>query len=291
MVKSKTIKILEDNFGKDNTYILCKSKWQSIYELQKYKHIYVDETKWSVFYKIKLYRKLNKIGFGTIAILNHSFLPEEEKFILKGKKYDTSRTVNYILDKHVFLLNEILNKQITRDQVIPDMRIYLPENKYQNIITIAVGTADYIKTPTFDNLYKYITGILGLNLDKDIYLLGTGDKQNAVATKLINTIQSKKLKNMVDKLNLIEVMQMIKDSDLFIGGDSGLYNMAFCLNTKTICLHWRKNYPLWEHRTSNIRILKGKGGKEFIDKQYGTDILNSITFEQIKEAMRELNVN
>lgn len=291
VVKSKTIKLLEKKFGQDNTYILCKSKWKSIYKLQNYKHIFIDETKWNVFYKIKLYRKLNKIGFNTVVILNHSYLPEEEKFILTGKKYDTSQTVDYILNKHLFLLNKILDRKVIINDIIPDMRVYFPETKYHNIITIAVGTADYIKTPTFNNLCKYIEGILRLNLNKDIYLLGTGDKQNAVATELISTIQSKKLKNMVDKLNLIEVMQMIKDSDLFIGGDSGLYNIAFCLKTKTICLHWKDNYPLWEHRTENIKILKGKGGKEYTDKQYGTDILNSITFEQIKEAMDELNIN
>ena len=291
VVKSKTIKLLEKKFGQDNTYILCKSKWKSIYKLQNYKHIFIDETKWNVFYKIKLYRKLNKIGFNTVVILNHSYLPEEEKFILTGKKYDTSQTVDYILNKHLFLLNKILDRKVIINDIIPDMRVYFPETKYHNIITLAVGTADYIKTPTFNNLCKYIEGILSLNLNKDIYLLGTGDKQNTVATEIINSINSKKIKNMVDKLDLIEVMQMIKDSDLFIGGDSGLYNIAFCLKTKTICLHWKDNYPLWEHRTENIKILKGKGGKEYVDKQYGTDILNSITFEQIKEAMEELNVN
>lgn len=286
IVKSKTIEILAAKFGKENTYILCKNKWKSIYEFQGYKNIFVDETKWSIFYKIKLYRKLNKIGFGTVAIMNHSYLPEESNYILSGKKYDMSENVNYILEKHVIILKKIFGKEFNVEDVRPDIRKYFPERKYKNIISVAIGTADYMKTPTYLNLKNYVEGLIKLN--KKIYLLGSGDKQKRAAEKLKEDINSDLIIDCIDTLSLKEVIQIIKDSELFIGGDSGLYNIAFSLKVNAICLHWSKKRTPWEHNEENIIILKGMGGKKFIDKKYGTDILNSITFEQIQDSINKL---
>lgn len=288
VVKSKTIEILANSFGKDNTYILCKSKWEEIYKLQNYKNIFVDETKWSIFYKIKLYRKLNKIGFSKIAILNHSHLPQEMNFIVHGDKYDMSESVNYILEKHVIILKKILGKHYSLDDIKPDIGKYIKNKKYSDIISIAVGTSSDKRTCTYDNLKNYIENILKFKENKVVYLLGTGKKQEKIAKQLIENINSDRLVNLVDKIDLNEVIQIINDSDFFIGGDSGLFNIAFSLEKNAICLHWSKDKFVWEHSGKNIKILKGKGGQEYIDSKYGTDILNSITFEQIKEAINEL---
>lgn len=288
VVKSKTIEILANSFGKDNTYILCKSKWEEIYKLQNYKNIFVDETKWSIFYKIKLYRKLNKIGFSKIAILNHSHLPQEMNFIVHGDKYDMSESVNYILEKHVIILKKILGKDYSIEEVKPNLKKYFSAQKNKNIITVAVGTADYPKTWTYPNFKKYIEGLMKLKQKQKIFLLGTGKKQKNMVLKLISEIKDENLIDCVDLLNFKELIQLIRDSEFFIGGDSGLYNIAFSLETNTICLHWCKEKTPWEHSGKNIKILKGKGGQEYIDSKYGTDILNSITFEQIKEAINEL---
>ncbi|WP_410209036.1 glycosyltransferase family 9 protein [Fusobacterium sp.] len=290
VIKNKTIKIIEYYFGKENTYILCKNKWEIIYKIQGYSNIFVDETKWSVLYKIKLYRKLNKIGFGTIVVLNHSFLPPEVEYIIGGKKYDMSEDVQYILEKHLIILNKIFNIKYSLDDIKPDFNIFFPRTKYKNVITIAVGTADYPKTPTYENLRKYIESILRLENNKIIYLLGTGNKQYKVANKLEKYFATHRVVNVVDKLDLKEVMQVIKDSDLFIGGDSGLYNIAFALGVKTICLHWKKNYPLWEHKSENVVILKGAGGEKFDNLESGTDVLNSITVQQLEAAIEKLGV-
>lgn len=291
IVKNKTIEILANEFGKENTYILCKSKWKEIYQLQNYENIFVDETKWNIFYKIKLYRKLNKIGFSTIAILNHSHLPQEMDYIIHGNKYDMSEDASYILENHIIILKKILNKEYSIYDVRPNLGKYFPEKKYENVITVAVGTADYPKTWTYENFKKYILGLIELKPEKKIYLLGTGKKQSEMVLKLFGEIKNTNLINCIDRLNFREIIQLIKDSDFFIGGDSGLYNIAFALSTKTICLHWKREKTAWEHFGENIKILKGKGGKEFLDPKYGTDILNSITFEQIKEAIEELENN
>ena len=172
VVKSKTIEILANEYGKDNTYILCKNKWKVLYEIQEYKNIFVDETKWNIFYKIKLYRKLNKTGFDKVAILNHSYLPEEMEYIYSGKKYDTSLSVNYILEKHIYLLENILNRKFNLEDVKPNITKYFSQTKYKDIIVVAVGSAGDEKTPTYENYKKYIEILLKEFKGKDIYLLG-----------------------------------------------------------------------------------------------------------------------
>lgn len=290
IVKSRTIEILAEEYGKENIYILCKNKWKILYEMQGYKNIFVDETKWNIFYKIKLYRKLNKIGFSKVAIFNHDSLPPEMEYIYSGEKYDMSEPVNYILEKHTILLEKILKRKFTLEDVKPDIRKYFPDRKYENIISIAVGAANYPKSPTYNNLKLYITGLLNKFPNKKILLLGSGDKQQKTVKDLINEISSERIVDLIDKINLKEVMQVIKDSDLFIGGDSGLYNIAFALNRKVICLHGYKNKTLFEHEFSNVRILKGNGTEKDKKEKYGTPTLNSITFEQIENAIKELEI-
>ena len=290
IVKSRTIEILKEEYGEENIYILCKSKWKVLYEMQGYKNIFVDETKWNIFYKIKLYRKLNRIGFSKVAIFNHSYIPHETGYIYCNEKYDMSETVNYILEKHIIILKKMLKRKFTLEDVKPNIRKYFPNKKYENIISIAVGTADYPKTPTYSNLKLYITGLLNKFPNKKILLLGSGEKQQKTARDLINELSSERIVNLVDRINLQEVMQVIKDSDLFIGGDSGLYNIAFSLNVNTICLHWDKNKSIWEHKFNNIRILKGNGKEKNKNEKYGTPTLNSITFEQIENAINELHI-
>lgn len=290
IVKSRTIEIFTENYGKDNIYILCKNKWKILYEIQGYKNIFVDETKWNVFYKIKLYRKLNRVGFSEVAILNHSYVPEESNFIYCDKKYDMSEDVNYILEKHLIILKKVLNKDFNLNDVVPDIRKYFPNKKYSNVIAIAVGASGDSRTMAFKYFKNIIYKLAEKFKNKDIVLLGAGNKQEIIAKKILEELNLKNVKENIDKISLLETIQIINDSDLFIGGDSGLLNIAFSLKKKSICLHWSLEKFVWEHPFNNIKILKGKGGEKFKDKKYGTETLNSITFEQIENAIDELGI-
>ena len=291
IIKSKTIEILASKYGKENTYILCKNKWKVLYEIQGYKNIFVDETKWNIFYKIKQYRKLNNIGFNTIAIMNHSYIPEEAGYIFSGKKYDMSENVEYILEKHVLILKKILGKEYSIEEIKSDIRKYFPNKKYNNIISIAIGASNNKRTLPINKIAEIIKKLREKFPNKNIVILGSGKKQENYYKDLIKMIGEERLSNYINKIPLLETIQLIKDSDFFIGYDSGLLNIAFTLGKKSICLHWCKEKYIWEHPYFYIKTLKGKGGKEFIDSKYGTDILNSITFEQIEEAINELEIN
>lgn len=291
IVKSKTIEILANKYGKENTYILCKNKWKVLYEIQGYKNIFVDETKWNIFYKIKQYRKLNKIGFGTVAIMNHSYIPEEASYIFSGKKYDMSENVEYILEKHTIILKKILGKEYNVEEIKPNIKKYFPKRKYENIISIGIGASNNKRTLPIEKMSKIIIELRNKFPNKKIAILGTGKKQENYYKELKKITGEKNIQNYINKVSLLETIQIIKDSELFIGYDSGLLNVAFALNNKGICLHWYKEKFVWEHPYLNIQTLKGKSGEKFIDKEYGTDILNSITFGQIEEAIEKLKIN
>ena len=52
----------------------------------------------------------------------------------------------------------------------------------------------------------------------------------------------------VNKLNLVETMYQITHAKLYIGFDSGLYNMAYALGKKQICvisIDRRDDFFLW----------------------------------------------
>lgn len=181
IVKSRTIEILAEEYGKENIYILCKNKWKILYEMQGYKNIFVDETKWNVFYKIKLYRKLNKIGFFKVAIFNHFSLPPEERYIYSGEKYDMSESVNYILEKHIILLNKMLKRKFTLEEVKPDIRKYFLDKKYENIISIALGASNDKRTLPIYKMEKIILQLLNKFPDKTIMLLGAGKNRIIIA--------------------------------------------------------------------------------------------------------------
>lgn len=201
-----------------------------------------------------------------------------------------SKSVDYILEKHIYLLENILKRKFNLDDVKPNITKYFSQIKYKNIIVIAVGSAGDEKTPTYENYKKYVEVLLKEFKGKDIYLLGSGKKQKITANKLEEEFNNRSIKNMVDKLELQDVMQAIKDSELFVGPDSGLYNIAFALNKKIICLHWYKDKSIWEHPSENIIILKGNGENNILEKKekYGTPTLNSISKEQFEESVLKI---
>ncbi len=290
VIKSKTIEILSNEFKKENIYILCKNKWKEIYDLQGYFNLFVDESNWNIFHKVKLYRKINKMNFSKVISLSHKGIAKELEYIYTKNKYATLETVDYVLERHVLILNKVLNKNFSLEEVKPNFKKYFPLKKYSNIICIGIGASGNERMMKIENMKKIIVGLLQNYPKKDILLFGNGKREKEYAKKISEGLETKNLKNYIDKLSILETMQYISDCDLFIGMDSGLMNIAFALDKKVICTHWSKEKYFWEHPFKNVKIVKGNEDKKYYDKVYGTEILNSISFEQIIKAAKELNV-
>lgn len=291
IVKCQTMEIFANEFGKENIYILCQNKWRIIYDLQGYKNIFVDETKWNIFYKIKLYRKLNKMQFSKVIVFDHPGYPPVIQYIYARPKYQVSEKVDYILEKHLILLKKVLNKEFELNDIRPNFKKNIHKEKPNNTICIGIGASGTERIMEITNMKSIVLGLLSKFPTKDIVLLGTGKREEKYAKELLKEIKNTKLKEYVGKMSLQETIEYINNCCLFIGGDSGLMNIAFSLNKKIICLHWSKNKYIWEHPFENIKIIKGKGGKEYIDKKYGTETLNSINFEQVDQAIEELKIS
>lgn len=290
ILKSKTIEILTDNFGKENTYIFCKNNWREIYKLQGYTNLFLDDSNWNIFYKISLYRKLNRINFSKIIVLGYGGTPPELEYLYNENQYKDLGKLDYVLTKLADILYQVFDKKFSIEEVKPDITKCFPEHRYSNIICVGIGASGNEKIMRSENMKKIILELLSKFPNKEIIILGAGKREKAYTEKLLHGIENKNLKNEVNKLSLLETMQYLNDCDLFIGMDSGLMNIAFSLNKKVICTHWCKEKHAWEHPFENVKILKGKGGKEYFDKIYGTETLNSITVEQIFEAIEELDI-
>ncbi len=287
LIETRVIEILAEKFSKKNIYILCKNNWKIIYTLQGYFNVFVDERNWNIFYKIKLYRKLNYMNFKKIIVLNHGNVPIKLEYIYSKNIYSSYGNREYILENQLDLLKKILNKNFHLEDIKPDIRKYFIVNKNKSIC-IGIGASGNERIMKIETMRDIIFNLLLKFPDKEIILLGNGKREKEYVEKLMEKIVNKKVKNAIDKYTLLETLQHIYSCELFIGMDSGLMNAAIALNKKVICTHWSKEKYSWEAPFSNVKTIKGIGGKKYIDKKYGNEILNSIKFTQIEQAMKEL---
>lgn len=290
VVKSRTFEIFAKEFGKENIYILCQGKWKVIYELQGYNNLFLDEKNWNIFYKIKLYRKLNKMNFSKMIVFDHPGYPYVLNYLFIKEKYEAKGEVNYILEKHIILLKKVFDKDFSLEDVRPHFENYLAKPKQKNIICVGIGASGNDRIMKIETMRKILLGLSDTFFDKNIVLIGMGKREKKYTTELLKGIERKNIINSVNKFILKEMIEIINNSEFYIGGDSGPMNVAFSLNKKVVCTHWSKEKYIWEHSFKNIKIIKGVGGKRYRDEKYGTEILNSITFEQVKKAIEELGI-
>lgn len=86
-----------------------------------------------------------------------------------------------------------------------------------------------------------------------------------------------------------EVFEIVSKSYLFIGFESGLYNLSFVTRKNAIIL-FRNRENIFFHNVPWLKIITPK---EIVfqveDKDYPNKIINSITIEEFKEALKEVN--
>ncbi|MGL5578725.1 MAG: glycosyltransferase family 9 protein, partial [Fusobacteriaceae bacterium] len=124
--------------------------------------------------------------------------------------------------------------------------------------------------------------------EEKIYLLGSGKLHHAYAENLLENIKSVNLINMVNKTNLKEAFNLIARSRLFIGFDSGLYNLAFTLRKPTIVL-FRSKENGFAHEVPWVKVLlpqKNIDPSEIkVNSIYSNKEINSISKESFREAL------
>lgn len=307
IIKTTSFKKLGEVYGKENLYILCRHEWSSVYEALGYNTIGIKKIKSplkNAKYRIELFKKINELGIEKTILFEHIGIGEIQKYVLDCEKVGLCREENniyldklvkidddktYVLDRQVALMELLLNRKFTREELRPDIREIFKTKKYNDLIAIGIGASHERKILPEDSMIEILEMLLKRYPNKKLALLGNGKKQDMYAKNVIKKMENDRIENFVGKTSLLETMQVINDSDFFLGYDSGLSNIAFSLRKKYVCLFWTK-LDIWQHPFDDLRIILGDEKNPINDGYHGTDILNSIKLNQIEKALDELSL-
>lgn len=213
------------------------------------------------------------------------------KFNTKYNKYYNKiinfERENYILEQVKNFYNEYFNKNLTLNGILPDIsNMYGKSEKYKNVISFGIGSADRKKMLCSDKVVEIIITLNKTSKNK-IILLGKGELEE----KLVNEIKTKiKLEkynviNLVNKLSLTETLEIINSAKIYLGVDSGLYNFAFGFRKKILAFFGQKN-SFSHDKFENVRIIYGNSENRE-ENYFGTKLLNSIEidYEDLKKFL------
>lgn len=152
-------------------------------------------------------------------------LKSENNFI------ELSKLIQTITSKKIVLKTKLYFKQ---EQSKPKLNIRTGE-----YIIVAPLSSKFVKEYPLEKYLELINYVL-LNFDFSIVVVG--DRKISIKNST-----DKRLINITGRTNVLEVLQLIKDSKLFIGNDSGLLHAAIALGKKCIGIVgggvWGRIYP------------------------------------------------
>lgn len=307
LVRSKLADKIIEEYGHENVYFLMKEHYKNLGEMLGYNVIGIErKSEKNFFRRLKLMYNLNKKynpkKFLNIEFGNDSFIANisaEEKVGVQDmhemvkvyNKYYT-RTFNFsknnkILQNIKEIAENIFKKNIELEEIIPDLSSKF--TKKEKSIVIAVGSTAREKVCSPKRMKNYLLEAIKYFPEKEIILIGNGELQKKYAEELVNDLLYLKIKNMVDKTTLEEAFNIVANSKLFIGFDSGLYNFCFVTRKKGIALFKDLDVP-FAHNVPWLKIVGPSEEKidDFYDENYPNEKINNISVEDFKKAIEEL---
>ncbi len=257
--------ILEDNCifsDYDNVYLLIKSKYSKLLENYegKVKIILFDHKQFvsSVFYNFAFVKYLNKLFISEVynisqargqinEILTHITGARVKHVTNNSATYLGERYLNYWNKKYTSLLfwnieneyekiSRLLYKFSNHNCETTSEKSFFAHKKL-NIrnespyIIVSPYSSEIVKNWDIEN-YKAI--IERLILSANIYVLCSPGEKKSALNDFQDFLSNPKFK--ISTVNLSEVANIILNSVLFIGNDSGLTHLALKLNIKTIAI-------------------------------------------------------
>lgn len=310
LVRSKLAELVAEKNRLDNSkvYFLMKEQYKNLGTFLGYNVIGLDRKteknllkRFFKFYEInkryKFKRYIN-LEFGNDNITANIVAKEkignldESKMTSCYNKYFTkpfkvSESHRKILNKMRELGEKILEREVSLEEIIPDLRDKFPiDNKD---IVIAIGSTDRKKICSPLKMKEYIEEILKIYPNEKIILVGNGELQKNYAKEILKMIPNKNIVNFVDKTNLMEAFELVTKSKLFIGFDSGLYNLCFVTRKKGIGLFRDTSVP-FAHEVPWLKNIgpSEKIGRSIKDSEYPDEKINSISVESFRNALEEL---
>ena len=203
------------------------------------------------------------------------------------KSFKVSEDHRKILNKMRELGEKILEREVSLEEIIPDLRDKFPTDSKDVVIAIGSTARNRVCSPL--KMKEYIEEILKFYPEEKIILVGNGELQKNYAKKILEMIPNRNIVDFVDKTNLMEAFELVTKSKLFIGFESGLYNLCFVTRKKGIGLFRDTSVPF----AHEVPWLKNIGPSEKIDisikdEDYPDERINSISVESFKKALEEL---
>ena len=305
LVRTKLMEEIEKKYGKENICVLMKSGYTKLGDMLGYKTIeYSRKDRKNLFPRLKKMYELNSMGFSTYINIEFAnditvgnlFIPERigrcdlDWQVERNNKYYTKSYIlenDYVMNQVAFMGKEILGKNFKKEDMIPDLKNIFGYGE-KNIV-VAVGSTEKERVCSPILMSKYLQEILLKYPNEKIVLVGNGERQNKYAETIIEILNNKNVENLVDKTTLKEVFEIVSKSYLFIGFESGLYNLSFVTRKNGIVL-FRDKENIFLHNVPWLKIITPK---EIVlqveDEDYPNKIINSITVEEFREALKEVN--
>ena len=308
LVRSRVAEKIIEKYGKENVYFLMKDHYKNLGEFLEYNVIGIPrKSEKSFFKRLKMMYEINKkyspkkflnIEFGNDSIVANIVAKDKigvrdnSQMVQCYNGYYTEsflfRDINEkILDKIKDIGENILENNLKVEDILPDLRYKFPiDNKD---IVIAVGSTARNRVCNPIKMKEYIEEIIKFYPNEKIILVGNGELQKNYAKKILEMIPNKNIIDFVDKTNLMEAFELVTKSRLFVGFESGLYNLCFVTRKKGIGLFRDTSVPF----AHEVPWLKNIGPSEKIDRsvkdeEYPDEKINSISVESFRNALEEL---
>ena len=315
VVNQKLVDLIIKKYGEKNVIFLVRDNMVDLAILMGYEYIsYEDNYHLSIFKLMKMYKKMCKYNFTELYFLefhlgynvNEIGCSDKEFKINFLKKFKFEKIYGYengifnswkesgnvvtvnstgkkILDK-IYDYAIIVDDKVLKKDLIPDLEI---EKSEKNYIAVGIGASDKIRIISPKKLAEFLNYI-SENSQVEFHILGYGKTQEEYYKKLEKYTKNKNvIISYVSRLSLKESVVEIANSKLYIGFDSGLYNIAYTLRKKILAITDEKICPEYRHESSNIRFVHRSNEDKLVksdDLEYKNENLNSVSLETfIKE--------
>ena len=114
------------------------------------------------------------------------------------------------------------------------MDLYLRDGKAKKRLTLAIGASYEKKRWSINRWIEFIK--LALEANFILYLVGDGEDEIRGAGDIMEAVKSDDLVNLVGKLSLSELVQLVNETDATISGDTGILHIARALGKNIIGL-------------------------------------------------------
>ena len=301
VIRLGLLEILAEKYGKENIVVLTKNCYE-ILKMEGYNVINCENLfHLSITKLMKINKQLKKYNFKELYMME--FNRDKEGDFLSNFNFDKVYAYeNNDIDKWeskfnfksickgndkiletVYNFAKEINEDIEREAVKAKLHVPVNELKY---IAVGIGAGADNRVIAPEVLAEFLNYIIIDQPDIKFHILGNGKNQEKYYQKLGKYVNNRNIVNYVGKLNLIETVKQIAEAKLYIGFDSGLYNIAYVLDKKILSIVTLKSQA-FHHDSEKIGFVYRESGskqvREVNDKNYTNEELNQIPAERFIE--------